>query len=327
LETLILEKIRSSVFLVTGAAGFIGSNLCEYLVNNGAKFVIGLDNLFNGKLSNIEPLIKHSKNFRFVQGDINDLSLLNKEMVGVDYVLHQAAWGSVPRSMKMPLEYDHNNVHGTITVFEAARNNKVKKVIYASSSSVYGDHQSLPKVEGTEGNILSPYALTKKMNELHGKIYWEVYNLPTIGLRYFNVFGRRQNPNGEYAAVIPRFINKLILGESPVVFGDGNQSRDFTYIDNVLQANIKACFFSEDLSFGKAFNIAGNEQVSINQLFETLKKYINNEAKLIYQDKRLGDILHSFANVDNSDKAFYYKPTVTFEEGIKFSIEWYKNQI
>jgi UDP-N-acetylglucosamine 4-epimerase len=327
LETLILEKIRSSVFLVTGAAGFIGSNLCEYLVNNGAKFVIGLDNLFNGKLSNIEPLIKHSNNFRFVQGDINDLSLLNKEMFGVDYVLHQAAWGSVPRSMKMPLEYDHNNVHGTITVFEAARNNKVKMVIYASSSSVYGDHPALPKVEGIEGNILSPYALTKKMNELHGKIYWEVYNLPTIGLRYFNVFGRRQNPNGEYAAVIPSFINKMIGGEAPVVFGDGNQSRDFTYIDNVIQANIKACFFSEVISFGKSFNIAGNQQISINQLFKTLKKYIKNDIKLIYQEKRFGDILHSFSNVDNSKKAFNYEPIITFEDGIKFSIDWYKNQV
>jgi UDP-N-acetylglucosamine 4-epimerase len=276
-------------------------------------------------MSNIEQLIPQSDKFKFIQGDINDFSLLLKETVGVDYILHQAAWGSVPRSMKMPIEYDHNNVHGTISVFEAARVNKIKKVIYASSSSVYGDHPTLPKVEGVEGNILSPYALTKKMNELHGRIYWEVYNLPTIGLRYFNVFGRRQNPNGEYAAVIPRFINKMIQGESPIVFGDGEQSRDFTYIDNVIQANIKACFLAEKESFGKAFNIAGNEQITINQLFNTLRNHLSFKKELVYQAKRPGDILHSFASVNLAKESFDYNPLIRFESGIKFSIEWYKN--
>jgi UDP-N-acetylglucosamine 4-epimerase len=325
LETLEKELIEHSTFLVTGGAGFIGSNLCEYLVKANAKKVICLDNLFNGKKENISHLIKIN-NFEFVLGDITNKKLLLNITQDVDYVLHQAAWGSVPRSMKMPMEYHDNNVTGTLNVFDAARVNKVKKVIYASSSSVYGDHPILPKVEGIEGNLLSPYALTKKINELHGKLYWDVFKLPTIGLKYFNVFGRRQNPEGEYAAVIPRFIKKVINNESPIVFGNGEQSRDFTYIDNVIQANINACIFSTEEAYGKSFNIAFGERVTINELFTSINKILNKSVNITYSQERLGDIKHSLANINNARRAFKYNPIIDFRNGLKLSIEWYINQ-
>ena len=324
METLEKEFIGNSTFLITGGAGFIGSNLCDYLVTNHAKKVICLDNLFNGKKENIAHLYSY-KNFEFVLGDITDKETLIKVTQGIDFVLHQAAWGSVPRSMKMPMEYHLNNVTGTLNVFEAAKLNNVKKVVYASSSSVYGDHPALPKVEGVEGNILSPYALTKKINEFHGKLYWDVFKLPTIGLRYFNVFGRRQNPDGEYAAVIPRFINKILNNESPVVFGDGEQSRDFTYIDNVIQANINACLYSNETSYGRAFNIAYGERVSINELFTFTNNILGKNITLEYTNERPGDIKHSLASIRNARNAINYNPEVDFKSGLQFSIDWYKS--
>jgi UDP-N-acetylglucosamine/UDP-N-acetylgalactosamine 4-epimerase len=324
LETIEKELIKNSTFLITGGAGFIGSNLCEYLVKADAKKVICLDNLFNGKKENISHLIKIN-NFEFVLGDITNKKLLLNLTQNVDYIFHQAAWGSVPRSMKMPMEYHENNVTGTLNVFDAARVNKVKKVVYASSSSVYGDHPSLPKVEGIEGNLLSPYALTKKINEFHGKLYWDVFKLPTIGLKYFNVFGRRQNPEGEYAAVIPRFIKKVMNNDSPVVFGDGEQSRDFTYIDNVIQANINACIFSTEEAYGKSFNIAFGERVTINELFTSINKILNKSVNITYSQERLGDINHSLANINNARRAFKYNPKIDFRNGLKLSIDWYIN--
>jgi UDP-N-acetylglucosamine 4-epimerase len=324
LETLVKEFIKKSTFLITGGAGFIGSNMCEYFVINQAKKVICLDNLFNGKKENISHLLT-SQNFEFIIGDITNKETLNKVTQGIDFVLHLAAWGSVPRSMKMPIEYHENNVSGTLNVLEAARLNKVKKVIYASSSSVYGDDPTLPKVEGFEGKILSPYALTKKINEFHGKLYWDVFKLPTLGLRYFNVFGRRQNPEGEYAAVIPRFIKKIIRNESPIVFGDGEQSRDFTYIDNVIQANINACFYSSDEAYGKAYNIAFGERVTINELFIIVNKSLNKKVTLTHIEERTGDIKHSLANITSAQKAFKYFPQVDLISGLKLSIDWYKS--
>jgi UDP-N-acetylglucosamine/UDP-N-acetylgalactosamine 4-epimerase len=325
LETLIKNFIKESTFLVTGGAGFIGSNLCEFLTLNQAKKVICLDNLFNSNQDNIKELLT-KPNFEFVIGDINDLNLLNRLTKDIDFVLHQAAWGSVPRSMTMPFEYHLNNVDGTLNIFESARINKVKKVVYASSSSVYGDHPSLPKVEGIEGNILSPYALTKSINEKHGKLYWDVYKVPTIGLRYFNVFGRKQNPQGEYAAVIPRFISKIINNQPIQVFGDGDQSRDFTYIDNVIEANLKACFFSKQESYGKSFNIAFGEKVTINELIDKIKKELKTNAKVVFSNDRLGDIKHSMADITLAKKHFSYSPTFDFSKGMEMYIEWYKKQ-
>ena len=230
---------KNSVFLVTGGAGFIGSNLCEAILNMGYK-VRCLDNLSTGKQENVNLFINHP-NYSFIKGDIRDLDTCLKATEGVDYVLNQAAWGSVPRSIEMPLLYEEINIRGTLNMLEASRQNGVKKFVYASSSSVYGDEPNLPKKEGREGNLLSPYALTKRVDEEYAKLYTKLYGLDTYGMRYFNVFGRRQDPNGAYAAVIPKFLKQLLNGETPTINGDGKQSRDFTYIDNVIEANLKAC--------------------------------------------------------------------------------------
>ena len=234
-----LEFPEGSTFLVTGGAGFIGSNLCEAILGMGYN-VRCLDDLSTGRKENVDMLLDRPE-YTFIKGDIKDLDTCMKACEGVDYVLNQAAWGSVPRSIEMPLFYCQNNIMGTLNMMEAARQNDVKKFVYASSSSVYGDHPVLPKVEGQEGNLLSPYALTKRCDEEYGKLYKKLYNLDTYGMRYFNVFGRRQDPNGAYAAVIPKFIKLLLDGETCTINGDGKQSRDFTYIDNVIEANLKAC--------------------------------------------------------------------------------------
>jgi len=238
---------KDSVFLVTGGAGFIGSNLCEALLRMGYD-VRCLDDLSTGFLKNMEDF-KDDANFTFIKGDIKDFDTCLNATKGVDFVLHQAAWGSVPRSIEIPLFYEQNNVMGTLNMMEAARQNKVKKFVYASSSSVYGDEPNLPKKEGREGNLLSPYALTKRTNEEYGKLYHKLYGLDTYGLRYFNVFGKRQNPDGAYAAVIPKWIKQLMNGETPVIHGDGKQSRDFTYIENVIEANLKACLAPSEVSW------------------------------------------------------------------------------
>ena len=243
---------KESVFLVGGGAGFIGSNLCEALVNMGYT-VRCLDDLSTGKYENIEPLTA-KENFTFIKGDMRNLDTCLEASDGASYVLNQAAWGSVPRSIEMPLLYEEINIRGTLNMMEAARQNGVKKFVYASSSSVYGDHPVLPKKEGQEGKVLSPYALTKKVDEEYGRLYKELYGLDTYGLRYFNVFGRRQDPEGMYAAVIPKFIRQLMHDEVPTINGDGRQSRDFTYIDNVIEANLKACLASGEAA-GQAYNI------------------------------------------------------------------------
>ncbi|EEV28616.1 SDR family oxidoreductase [Enterococcus casseliflavus] len=310
-----------SKFLVTGGAGFIGSNLCEALLDMGHK-VRCLDNLSNGFYDNIQPFI-NNKNFEFFNGTITDYEVCNNACNGVDYVLHQAAWGSVPRSIEMPVYYEEVNIKGTVNMMEAAVKNKVKKFVYASSSSVYGDSPILPKVEGNEGNVLSPYALTKKVDEEYGKIYSKIYGLETVGLRYFNVFGRRQNPNGAYAAVIPKFIGSLIAQESVSIHGDGNQSRDFTYIDNVIEANLKAAC-SSNVTSGKAYNVAVGGRISLNMLFSRICLELSlDKIQPIYVPERKGDVKHSMANIELAKKELGYSASISFEKGLRETIRWY----
>ncbi len=321
-ENITFEK--DSVFLITGGAGFIGSNLCEALLNKGYK-VRCLDNLSTGKLINVEAFLNNS-NFVFIKGDIRDIDTCMKACEGVDYVLHQAAWGSVPRSIEMPLAYEEINIKGTLNMMEAARQNKIKKFIYASSSSVYGDDPSLPKKEGQEGNVLSPYALTKKVNEEYGKIYKKLYGLDTYGLRYFNVFGKRQDPNGAYAAVIPKFIKLLLNGERPTINGDGQQSRDFTYIENVIEANLKACKASTEIA-GEVFNIAYGGRVYLYDLYKLLCKLLGKEIEPIFGPERIGDIKHSNADISKAREMLGYDPSWSFERGLSEAINWYKETL
>ena len=315
---------KDACFLVTGGAGFIGSNLCEAILDMGFS-VRCLDNLSTGNIRNIEPFLQHP-HFIFIKGDIRELDVCLKACENADYVLHQAAWGSVPRSIEMPLEYCSNNITGTINMLEAARRCHVKKFVYASSSSVYGDAAELPKREGTEGKLLSPYAASKKACEEWAAQYALHYGLETCGLRYFNVFGRRQNPNGSYAAVIPRFICQLLRGERPVIHGDGSQTRDFTYIENVMDANLKACASSKEAS-GKVYNIAYGEQTSLNEVYAVLTEALGINISPIYSPPRPGDIKHSLADISRAQKYLAYSPAWSFSKGMKAAIEWYRNNL
>ena len=315
---------KDSTFLVTGGAGFIGSNLCEAILDMGYK-VRCLDNLSTGFQSNIDLFI-NNKNYEFINGDIRDFDACMKACKDVDYVLHQAAWGSVPRSIEMPLLYEEINIKGTLNMLEAAKQNKVKKFVYASSSSVYGDEPTLPKVEGKEGNLLSPYAITKRVNEEYGKIYKKLYNLDTYGLRYFNVFGRRQNPEGAYAAVIPKFIKQLMNDERPTINGDGKQSRDFTYIENVIEANLKACLAPKE-SAGEAFNIAYGGREYLIDIYNALNNALNKNIDPIFGPDRAGDIKHSNADISKANQLINYSPSWSFEKGLKQAIVWYKENL
>lgn len=315
---------KNTVFLVTGGAGFIGSNLCEAILNMGYK-VRCLDNLSIGKKENIDLFLEHP-NYTFIKGDITDLDICMKACEGVDYVLHQAAWGSVPRSIEMPLYYEEVNIKGTLNMMEAARQNHVKKFVYASSSSVYGDHPVLPKVEGQEGNVLSPYALTKRTNEEYGKLYYKLYGLETIGLRYFNVFGRRQDPNGAYAAVIPKFVKMLLNNEAPTINGDGKQSRDFTYIENVIEANLKACLSSSEAA-GQAFNIAYGGREYLIDIYYELCKLLDKSIEPNFGPERAGDIKHSNADISKARKLLGYDPKYDFKTGLQLAIDWYKKHL
>lgn len=321
-ENITFEK--DSVFLVTGGAGFIGSNLCEVLLDKG-YLVRCLDDLSNGKQANVDLFIDNP-NYMFIKGDIRDLDICMKACEGVDYVLNQAAWGSVPRSIEMPLLYDEINIRGTLNMLEAARQNGVKKFVYASSSSVYGDEPNLPKQEGREGNLLSPYALTKMVDEEYAKLYTKLYKLDTYGLRYFNVFGKRQDPNGAYAAVIPKFIKQLLNDERPTINGDGTQSRDFTYIENVVEANLKACKASSEVA-GEAFNIAYGAREYLIDVYNSLCKSLGKEIEPIFGADRNGDIKHSNADISKAKEMLGYDPSWSFERGIEATIEWYRGNL
>ena len=314
----------NAVFLVTGGAGFIGSNLCEAILDLGYK-VRCLDNLSTGNIENVKLFI-NNVNYEFIKGDITDLETCINACKDIDYVLHQAAWGSVPRSIEMPLIYEEINIRGTLNMLEAARINGVERFVYASSSSVYGDEPNLPKREGIEGNILSPYALTKRTNEEYARLYTKLYGLKTYGMRYFNVFGRRQDPNGAYAAVIPKFIKSLLNNESPTINGDGMQSRDFTYIDNVIEANLKACV-SDECASGEVFNIAYGGRVNLIDIYTHLNNMLDKNIQPVFGPDRNGDIKHSNADISKSKELLKYNPKYSFEDGIKLTIEWYKNNL
>lgn len=320
-----LKFPENSVFLVTGGAGFIGSNLCQAILEMGYT-VRCLDNLSTGKKSNMDEFID-DPNFTFIEGDIRDLDTCMKACEGVDFVLNQAAWGSVPRSIEMPLLYEDINIGGTLNMMEAARRCGVKKFVYASSSSVYGDEPNLPKKEGREGNLLSPYALTKRVDEEYGKLYKKLYGLDTYGMRYFNVFGRRQDPDGAYAAVIPKFIKQLLNGQVPTINGDGKQSRDFTYVENVVEANLKACLASSDAA-GEAFNVAyGGREFLIDIYYGLTKALGKEDIEPNFGPDRAGDIKHSNADISKARELLGYDPDYSFRDGIKLAIEWYKENL
>lgn len=315
---------ENSLFLVTGGAGFIGSNLCEAILNMGYR-VRCLDDLSTGKQSNVD-MFADNQNYEFIRGDIKDFDICIKACAGVDYVLNQAAWGSVPRSIEMPLFYCANNITGTLNMLEAARRQGIKKFVYASSSSVYGDEPNLPKTEGTEGNLLSPYALTKRCDEEWAKQYTRHYGLDTYGLRYFNVFGRRQDPNGAYAAVIPKFIKQLLNDEQPTINGDGKQSRDFTYIENVIEANLKACLASHEVA-GQAFNIAYGGREYLIDIYNTLTEVLGRNIPPNFGPDRKGDIKHSNANIQKAKDMLGYAPEYDFARGLNEAIVWYKENL
>jgi NAD dependent epimerase len=315
---------KETKFLVTGGAGFIGSNLVETILKLGYKVRV-LDNFSTGKKENIVEFLAN-KNFELIEGDIRDIEDCQKACIGVDYVLHQAAWGSVPRSIELPLEYEEINVKGHLNMMQAAKENNIKKFVYASSSSVYGDDERLPKKEGEEGRVLSPYALTKKINEEFANLYFRIYGLDTIGLRYFNVFGRKQDPNGFYAAVIPKFVKQLLNNETPQINGDGETSRDFTYIENVIQANLKACLAKKEAA-GQVFNIAYGGRETLNNLYNKISELLNINKKPIYAPERAGDIKHSNADISKAKLFLNYNPKYSMGEGLALTIKWYKENL
>lgn len=319
-----LKFPEESKFLVTGGAGFIGSNICEALLDMG-YFVRCLDNFSTGKRENLSSFINNDK-FELVEGDICDLETCIKACEGIDYVSHQAAWGSVPRSIEMPLVYEKINIGGTLNMLEAARQSGVKRFVYASSSSVYGDEPNLPKREDRVGKVLSPYALTKKTDEEYARLYTELYGLETVGFRYFNVFGKRQDPHGYYAAVIPKFVKALLSNEAPTINGDGKQSRDFTYVENVIEANLKGMLAPAEAA-GEAFNIAFGGQTELIVLYNKLCELLGKDIKPDFGPDRAGDIKHSNADISKAKRMLGYNPEYDFNKGIELAVDWYRENL
>ena len=322
--------LRNKKILVTGGAGFIGSNLCEVLIEKNK--VVCLDNFLTGKLENLDKIINHP-NFTLIEGDIRKLEDCLKATDGIDYVLHQAALGSVPRSIIDPITSNDINISGFLNMLIASRDNRVKRFVYAASSSTYGDSKLLPKVEDFIGKPLSPYAITKYVNELYADVFSKIHEIEVIGLRYFNVFGRKQDPNGAYAAVIPKFVKKLMNGESPTINGDGSFSRDFTYIDNVIQANLLCLITNNKKSINTVYNIAYGDRNSLNDLMRYLKEYLSvfdskiSNIDIIYGPNRPGDIPHSHASIDKAKKRLGYNPQYSLQKGLKESVKWYWNNL
>ena len=325
-----MTKISNKRILITGGAGFIGSNLCAYFLENNE--VICLDNFATGYRHNIDGFLSNPK-FSLIEGDIRDFKTCENAVFGVDYVLHHAALGSVPRSINDPITSNEVNVSGFLNMLTASRNAKVKRFIYAASSSTYGDSEALPKVEDVIGKPLSPYAVTKYVNELYADVFSKTYGMETIGLRYFNVFGRNQDPNGAYAAVIPKFVAQFLNHESPVINGDGNFSRDFTYVDNVIQMNELAMLTENPRALNTVYNTAFGERTTLNELVNALKEFLSvydNEianVSIIYGQNRIGDIPHSLASIEKAKELLNYQPKFSMREGLKEAVNWYWNNL
>ena len=321
------EKLENKKILVTGGAGFIGSNLVEKLLELGTIVTV-LDNFSTGYKHNIEPFF-NNKNFTLIEGDIRDLKTCKKACKYQDYILHEAALGSVPRSINDPITSNEVNVNGFLNILISAKDAGVKRLIYAASSSTYGDSKSIPKVENIIGNPLSPYAITKYVNELYADIFKKIYNFDTIGLRYFNVFGRKQDPNGAYAAVIPKFVIQLLNHQSPTINGDGSYSRDFTYIDNVIQMNLLALTTDKEEALNQIYNTAVGDRTTIKDMAELLKKYLSvydpeiSQIEIQYGPSRQGDVPHSLASIDKAQKNLGYQPSHIFSKGLKEAVDWY----
>lgn len=310
--------------LITGGAGFIGSNLVAHLLTRPeVELIRVLDNLATGDIKNIEEFESNPK-FEFIQGDIRNYETCLQACNDIDLISHQAALGSVPRSINDPLTTNEVNITGTLNIFTAAKENKIKRVVYAASSSTYGDHPDLPKMEDKIGNPLSPYAVTKYANELYAKVFADVYGLPLIGLRYFNVFGPKQSPNGAYAAVIPLFMNAVLNNEPPIINGDGAHSRDFTFVANAVQANEKALFTTNKDALNQVYNIAFGQKTTLNELFEFIKEIAGSDLAPKYGPERDGDIRHSLADISKAKKWIGYDPAITVKQGLKIAFEWYR---
>ena len=321
-----MSQIKNKTILITGGAGFIGSNLCDYFLKENK--VICLDNLSTGKRENTTPYL-NNPNYTFIEGDIRNFGTCLKACEGVDVIMHQAALGSVPRSINDPITSNEVNVTGFLNMLNAANEKGIKRFIYAASSSTYGDSKALPKIEENIGAPLSPYAVTKYVNELYAKVFGDLYGMETIGLRYFNVFGRRQTPDGAYAAAIPKFIKALLNSESPQIHGDGEQTRDFTYIDNVIHANECAANCNNKEAYNQVFNVAFGSNITINKVIETLKENLSikhpevNKIQSKYVASRVGDVRDSLASIEKGKKLLQYNPEHSFEDGIKVATNWY----
>ena len=317
------EELSNSTFLVTGGAGFIGSHIAEYLLKNNAGKVRVLDNFSNGFHANIN-LLRSYPGFEFIEGDIRDLETCRLACQGIDYVSHQAALGSVPRSIKEPFNTNDVNVGGFVNILKSAVENNVKQFVYASSSSVYGDEPSLPKVEDRVGNCLSPYAVSKKADEMYADVFSKVYGIPVLGFRYFNIFGPRQDPDGPYAAVIPLFVKAIMNNTSAFINGDGEQTRDFTFVENAVQVNIKGMLTKKEEAKNTVYNVAVGENYSVNFLYNYIKNYLKSDIEAEHREPREGDIRNSLADISRAQNLLGYAPTTRFEDGLLKTIEYFK---
>ncbi len=318
--------LNKKSFLITGGAGFIGSNIIQYLINNKAGKIRVLDNLKTGFLKNISSYQSHP-NFEFIEGDICNYETCKKCCKGIDFISHQAALGSVPRSIKDPLTTHAVNATGFLNIILAAKEASVKRFVFASSSAVYGDHPALPKKENQTGNPLSPYAVSKKINELYAQVFANAFNMEVVGLRYFNVFGPNQNPSGPYAAVIPLFFQSVIDNKPPYIDGDGEQTRDFTYVENVVQANIRAMLTANPEAVNKIYNVAIGERISINKLFYLIAQLVKSDLKPVYREKRPGDVRDSLADISEIKKYLYYNPVINLNDGLTKTLDWFRQSM